>query len=158
MKIELTETEIIHIMDSLRLRCQDLRDCDDAESTDLANELEDLEHDLFEASARPADWTEDLEPTEIVICDAETRMFNAGVEAREQMKERNRLMDLLDSQGGRSIELAEQIDQLDAQMKASSRAAERRALNFSAARDDGDLSETQKHDLWEKPSNDPVDW
>lgn len=43
------------------------------------------------------------------------------------------------------------------QAKASSRAATRRALNFSA-RDDGDLSETQKHDLWAKPSNDPADW
>ena len=139
----------------------------------------ELLHDLMEQAARPGEWNDpedpdlfmdpidfaakhDIEPDQIVICDAEinaeTQMFNAGVEAREQMKERNRLMDLLDSQGGRSIELAEQIDQLDAQMKASSRAAERRALNFSAARDDGDLSETQKHDLWEKPSNDPVDW
>ena len=86
MKIELTETEIIHIMDSLRLRVQDLRDCDDAETADLANELEELEHDLFEASARPGDWTEDLEPTEI----AETQMFNAGVEAREQVKATSR--------------------------------------------------------------------
>ena len=44
------------------------------------------------------------------------------------------------------------------QMKASSRAASRRALKFSGHRDDGDLSETQKHDLWSKPSNDPADW
>ena len=131
MKIELTETEIIHIMDSLRMRCQDLRDCDDAETADLANELEELEHDLFEASARPGDWTEDLEPTEIAegfsFSVAEDDMIQAGIDAREQAK-------------------------------ASSRAVERRALNFSAARDDGDLSETQKHDLWSKPSNDPADW
>ena len=131
MKIELTETEIIHIMDSLRLRVQDLRDCDDAETADLANELEELEHDLFEASARPGDWTEDLEPTEIAegfsFSVAEDDMIQAGIDAREQAK-------------------------------ASSRAVERRALNFSAARDDGDLSETQKHDLWSKPSNDPADW
>ena len=134
MKIELTETEIIHIMDSLRLRCQDLRDCDDAETADLANELEELEHDLFEASARPGEWNDPEDPDLFmdpvafaVRHDAETQMFNAGVEAREQVK-------------------------------ASSRAAERRALNFSAARDDGDLSETQKHDLWSKPGNDPADW
>ena len=131
MKIELTETEIIHIMDSLRLRCQDLRDCDDAETADLANELEELEHDLFEASARPGDWTEDLEPTEIAEelfeLSAEAQMIQAGIDAREQAK-------------------------------ASSRAAERRALNFSGQPKDGDLSETQKHDLWSKPSNDPADW
>ena len=108
----------------------------------------ELLHDLMEQAARPGEWNDpedpdlfmdpidfaakhDIEPDQIVICDAEinaeTQMFNAGVEAREKMK-------------------------------ATSRAAERRALNFSAARDDGDLSETQKHDLWEKPSNDPVDW
>ena len=131
MKIELTETEIIHIMDSLRLRCQDLRDCDDAETADLANELEELEHDLFEASARRDDWTEDVEPTEIAegfsFAVAEDHMIQAGIDAREQVK-------------------------------ASSRAASRRALNFSGHRDDGELSETQKHDLWSKPSNDPADW
>ena len=134
MKIELTETEIIHIMDSLRLRCQDLRDCDDAETADLANELEELEHDLFEASARPGDWTEDLEPTEIVdpsvnhtFTATEQSFIQAGIDAREQVK-------------------------------ASSRAAYRRALNFSGHRDDGELSETKKHDLWSKPSNDPADW
>ena len=108
----------------------------------------ELLHDLMEQAARPGEWNDpedpdlfmdpidfaakhDIEPDQIVICDAEinaeTQMFNAGVEAREKMK-------------------------------ATSRAAERRALNFSAARDDGDLSETQKHDLWEKPGNDPVDW
>ena len=131
MKIELTETEIIHIMDSLRMRCQDLRDCDDAETADLANELEELEHDLFEASARRDDWTEDVEPTEIAegfsFAVAEDHMIQAGIDAREQVK-------------------------------ASSRAASRRALNFSGHRDDGELSETQKHDLWSKPSNDPADW
>ena len=131
MKIELTETELIHIMDSLNERVKDLRDCDDPESLDLANELEELEHDLFEASARPVEWSEPRERDQIVICDAdinaETQMFNAGVEARERAK-------------------------------ASSRAAERRALNFCGDREDGDLSETQKHDLWSKPSNDPADW
>ena len=147
MKIELTETEIIHIMDSLRMRVQDLRDCDDAETADLANELEELEHDLFEASARPGEWNDpedpdlfmdpvdfaakhDIEPDQIVICDAEvnaeTQMFNSGVKAREKMK-------------------------------ATSRAAERRALNF-AGRDDSERSEVQDHDVWAKPSNDPADW
>ena len=119
MKIELTETEIIHIMDSLRLRCQDLRDCDDAETADLANELEELEHDLFEASARPGDWTEDLEPTEIAEelfeLSAEAQMIQAGIDAREQVK-------------------------------ATSRAAARRDFNLRGP--DPRLSATQCHDLW----------
>jgi hypothetical protein len=139
MKIELTETEVIHIMDSLRVRINDLRGeaarCGFEESADLADELEELEHDLFEASARPGDWTE----PDLVICDAEinagvnhdqriaeTQMFNAGVEAREKMK-------------------------------ATSRAADRRALNFRVPGDD-DRSEVQDVDVWDKPSNDPADW
>ena len=40
---------------------------------------------------------------------------------------------------------------------ATSRAADRRALNFSSG-EDGERSETQKHDLWAKPANDPADW
>ncbi len=148
MKIELTETEIIHIMDSLRVRINDLRgevaQWGGAETADLANELEELEHDLFEASARPGDWTEDLEPTEIaesewsdpedpdlfmdpvdfaVKHDAETQMFNAGVEARAQVKE-------------------------------TSRAAQRR--NFNLKGPDRKLSKTQTHDLWNP--NDPKNW
>ena len=134
MKIELTETEIIHIMDSLRMRVQDLRDCDDAETADLANELEELEHDLFEASARRDDWTEDVEPTEIAegstFTIAEEDFIDAGIRAREQVK-------------------------------ASSMAASRRAQRFGEfeVQPEGrGLSETQKHDLWSKPSNDPADW
>ncbi len=132
MKIELTETEIIHIMDSLRLRCQDLRDCDDAGSTDRANELEDLEHDLFEASARRDDWTEDLEPTEIgeelFELSAEASMIQSGINAR-------------------------------AQVKASSRAAERRRQafgEFDVSKPDRKLSETQRFDLWD--DRDPKNW
>ena len=131
MNIDLTETEVIHIMDSLRVRINDLRGeagrCGFEESADLADELEELEHDLFEASARPGDWTD---PISIAVCDAEvnaeTQMFNAGVEAREKMK-------------------------------ATSRAADRRALNFDSA-EVTDRSEAQEHDVWEKPTNDPADW
>ena len=129
MKIDLTETEVIHIMDSLRVRINDLRGeagrCGFEESADLADELEELEHDLFEASARPADWTD---PISIAVCDAEinaeTQMFNAGVDAREKMK-------------------------------ATSRAAGRRALNF-AGRDDSERSEMQDVDVWD--ANDPSNW
>jgi hypothetical protein len=141
MKIELTETEIIHIMDSLRLRVQDLRDgaaqweCGgfiDAETADLANELEELEHDLFEASTRRDDWTEDLEPTEIgeelFELSAEASMIQAGINAR-------------------------------AEVKASSRAAERRRQafgEFDVSKPDRQLSDQQLVDVWNP--NDPTNW
>ena len=129
MKIDLTETEVIHIMDSLRVRINDLRGeagrCGFEESADLADELEELEHDLFEASARPGDWTD---PISIAVCDAEinaeTQMFNAGIDAREKMK-------------------------------ATSRAAGRRALNFAQS-DDSERSEMQDVDVWD--ANDPKNW
>ena len=129
MNIDLTETEVIHIMDSLRVRINDLRGeagrCGFEESADLADELEELEHDLFEASARPGDWTD---PISIAVCDAEinaeTQMFNARVDAREKMK-------------------------------ATSRAAGRRALNFAQS-DDSERSEMQDVDVWD--ANDPRNW
>ena len=86
----------------------------------------ELLHDLMEQAARPGDWTEDLEPTEI----AEDHFVQAGIDAREQVK-------------------------------ASSRAADRRAQRFGefeVGRDSREPSEIQKHDLWSKPSNDPADW
>ena len=133
MKIELTETEIIHIMDSLRMRVQDLRDCDDAESADLANELEELEHDLFEASARRDDWTADVEPTEIgegfSFSVTENDFIQAGIKAREKAK-------------------------------SSSRAAARRAQRFGefeVGPESREPSEVQRHDLWDRP-NDPTKW
>ena len=128
MKIELTETELIHIMDSLNERVKDLRDCDDPESRDLANELEELEHDLFEALARPGDWTEDVEPTEI----AENVMFNAGVTAREQVKK--------DSQ--------QRFGEFDVgTSKAADRRNQRMMKGTASPIDNGS---------W--PLNDPVDW
>ena len=68
--------------------------------------------------------------------------------------------DLDDGLTGRTFEIAEDhfIDagiQAREQAKASSRAAERRALNFSA-RDDRPRSETQQVDVWD--ANDPKNW
>ena len=136
MKVELTDRDIQLLLECISTNINTIkRRHSDRNSmvAELLNELEDLSVDLLEASAQRLDWDdpEDPDPISIAVCDteinAETQMFNAGVEAREQLK-------------------------------ASSRAAERRALNFSGHRDDGDLSETQKHDLWSKPSNDPADW
>ena len=132
MKIELTETEIIHIMDSLRVRINDLRgevaQWGGAETADLANELEELEHDLFEASARPGDWTEDLEPTEI----AEPEWSDP--------EDPDLFMD--------PVAFAVKHD------KGTSRACERR--NFNLKGPDPKLSKTQMHDVWD--ANDPRNW
>ena len=114
LNIRVTERELDLIMDLLHeagLRT----DADGQPAIEIC-------HDLMEQSGRVID---EIEPTEIVICDAEARMFNAGVDAREQVK-------------------------------ASSRAAERRALNFSA-RDDSNRTDQQRHDVWERP-NDPTKW
>ena len=125
MKIELTDNEIIHLMDALDARIEDLDDTltfgDDPMIQDQIGEMRDLATDLFEAVSRQDDgWGIDAE------VNAETQMFNAGVEAREKMK-------------------------------ATSRAADRRALNL-ASPDSDDRSEVQAVDVWDKPSNDPADW
>ena len=80
--IDLTDTELVHIMDSLHERAKDLRDCDDPESLDLANELEELEHDLLEHHARHDDpsWQQS----------AEARFIQAGIDAREAIKAQRR--------------------------------------------------------------------
>jgi len=94
----------------------------------------ELLHDLMEQAARPGEWNDPEDPDllmdQIVICDAEINAETQMFNAGVKARE---------------------------QAKASSRAAERRALNFST-REAGDRSETQKHDLWSKPSNDPADW
>ncbi len=149
MKIDLTETEIIHLMDALDARIEDLDDTltfgDDPMIQDQIGEMRDLATDLFEAISRQDDgWIDpddpdlfmdpvnfaakhDIDPSQIVICDAE---INAET--------------------------------------ATSRAADRRALKFSppgqGAKGDKpapqpkDRSEMQDVDVWEKPANDPVDW
>ena len=86
----------------------------------------ELLHDIMEQTARQDDW--DLEPTDL---------------------------------NGRTFSIAED-DFIDAgiqareQAKATSRAAERRALNFSA-RDDSNRSDQQRVDIWDRP-NDPLKW
>ena len=92
----------------------------------------ELLHDLMEQAARPDDWTEDLEPTEIgeelFELSAEATMIQAGIDAR-------------------------------AQVKASSRAAERRRQafgEFDVSKPDRKLSETQRFDLWD--DRDPKNW
>ena len=127
MKIDLTETEIIHLMDALDARIEDLGDTltfgDDPMIQDQIGEMRDLATDLFEAVSRQDDgWGIDAE------VNAETQMFNAGVEAREKMK-------------------------------ATSRAADRRALNLASPNAD-DRSEVQALDVFtcEWNPSDPKNW
>ena len=90
-------------------------------------------HDLMEQSGNAVD----LDPTDIdegltgrTFEVAEDHFIQAGIDAREQAK-------------------------------ASSRAADRRAQRFGEFEvqpESRELTETQKHDLWSKPSNDPADW
>ena len=103
-------------------------------TADLIQELGEMDMDIREQAFRNDGWDDPedpdlfMDPVDFAVKhDAETQMFNAGVEAREKMK-------------------------------ATSRAAERRALNFDGSHDESDRSELQGHDVWDKPSNDPVDW
>ena len=85
MKIELTETEITHIMDALDGRIEDLRDTlaldADPMIEDEIAELTDLSMDLFEAMSRPEDPFSGSP-----VVDAALDMMQAGIDAREQVK------------------------------------------------------------------------
>jgi chromosome segregation ATPase len=137
MNIDLTDREIELMMGALGTNIETIKrrhDPTDAMIADLINELSELETDLREALHRQDDgWGIDAE------INAETQMFNAGVDAREQVK-------------------------------ATSRAADRRALKFvppgqgtkgdRPAPKPKERSEAQKHDVFEDGWNpdDPRNW
>ena len=85
MKIELTETEITHIMDALDARIEDLKTAamfgNANEIEDEIAELTDLSMDLFEAMSRPEDPFSGSP-----VVDAALDMVQAGIDAREQVK------------------------------------------------------------------------
>ena len=88
MKIELTETEIVHILDALTDRINVLGG---AEDTPMVNdeiaELEELSFDLFESMSRhDDDWGREND----AIPDAAAAMIEAGIDAREQVKASSR--------------------------------------------------------------------
>ena len=92
MKIELTETEITHIMDALDARIEDLNN---AAMFGGANEIEDeiaelteLCMDLFEAMSRPEDPFSGSP-----VVDAALDMVQAGIDAREEVKATSRAAD-----------------------------------------------------------------
>ena len=117
LNIRVTERELDLIMDLLH-EAGERPDAD-------GNPAIELCHDLMEQSGR---WAE-IEPTEIVICDAETRMFNAGIEAREQVK---------------------------ASSMAADRRAQRFG-EFEVKPEAREPSEVQRHDLWDRP-DDSTNW
>jgi len=91
MKIELTETEITHIMDALDGRVEELRDTlalgADPMIEDEIAELTDLSMDLFEAlSRKDDDWGRDND----AVPDAALDMIQAGIDAREVVKASSR--------------------------------------------------------------------
>ena len=89
MKIELTETEITHIMDALDARIEDLKTAamfgNANEIEDEIAELTDLSMDLFEAMSRPEDPFSGSP-----VVDAALDMVQAGIDAREQVKASSR--------------------------------------------------------------------
>jgi len=130
IKLTAREIDLLHQCISTNMETVKRRhDTDDPMILDLLAELGELSDDLLEQRFNPKD--PDLLMDQIVICDAE-------INAEAQMF----------NAGVKARET----------MKATSRAASRRALNFSRQPEDGERSETQKVDVWAKPSNDPADW
>jgi len=126
VNIDLTDREIELLMGCIGTNIETIKrrhNPTDPMIAELIEELFELETDLREALHRQDDGWGDPDDPGLVICDAETRMFNAGVEARERMK-------------------------------ATSRAAERRALNFVGQSDDD--TEAQGVDGWNP--DDPKNW
>ena len=136
MNIDLTEREIELLMMCIETNIETIKrrhDENDPEIADLIFELQDLDTDLWELTARPCQTRPDpdLDTTDLDLVGrtfevAEEHFIDAGIQAREKMK-------------------------------ATSKAATRRALNFSVrVRADDDLSETQRIDVWNP--NDPSNW
>ena len=89
MKIELTKTEITHIMDALDARIEDLTDSlatvGDPMIEDEIDALTELCMDLFEAVNRPEDPFSGSP-----VVDAALDMVQAGIDAREEVKATSR--------------------------------------------------------------------
>jgi len=152
MNIDLTNREIELLMGCIGTNIETVKrrhDPADPMIAELIEELFELETDLREALHRRDDFgvhavdvevnTENtidpedpdlfMDPVEFAVKhDAETQMFNAGVEAREKVKANK--------------------------APAVSRAQDRRTFNMK--RRDSRLSKTQTHDVWD--ANDPKNW
>ena len=141
MKIDLTDREIELLMGCIGTNIETIRrrhDPTDPMVAELLEELFELETDMREALHRKGDGWGDPDDPGLVICDAETRMFDVGVEAREQVKATSRAAER------RALKF---VPPGPLGAKASRPAPK-----------PSERSEVQEHDVWSKPPNDPVDW
>jgi hypothetical protein len=104
IKLTAREIDLLHQCISTNIETVKRRHDVTGSTADLIQELGELSDDLLEQRFRPEDpdlfmdpvdfaVRHDTDPSDLVICDAETRMFNAGGEAREKMKATSRAAD-----------------------------------------------------------------
>ena len=131
LNIKLTGREIDLIQQCISTNIETVKrrhDPADCMIAELLTELSDLSIDLLEQACRPGDWNEPEGPE-----DLSGQTFTVAED------------DFIDA----GIQAREQA-------KASSRAAERRTLNFCGQPKDRKLSKTQIHDVWD--ASDPKNW
>jgi hypothetical protein len=104
IKLTAREIDLLHHCIGTNIETVKRRHDVTGSTADLIQELGELSDDLLEQRFNPEDpdlfmdpvdfaVKHDTDPSDLVICDAETRMFNAGVEAREKMKATSRAAD-----------------------------------------------------------------
>ncbi len=133
--IKLTAREIDLIQQCISTNVETVKrrhDPTDVMIAELLTELSDLSIDLLEQFARPGEWTDEPHPTDM----------NGGMSGRTFSVAESDFID----HGIRAREM----------QKSTSRAADRRALNFSGQPEDRKLSKAQTHDVWD--ANDPKNW
>ena len=153
VKLTAREIDLIHQCISTNMETVKRRhDPSDPMIRELLAELGELSDDLLEQRFRPEDPDLFMDPVDFAAkhdIDLVQRCRDEGINAGIN-REGEVFVVAEDDFIQRGMDAREQA-------KANSRAAERRALNFSSG-EDGERSETQKHDLWGKPANDPADW
>ena len=138
VKLTAREIDLIHQCISTNMETVKRRhDPNDPMIGELLAELGELSDDLLEQRFRPEDPDLFMDPVDF-----------AAKHDTEDL-------------AGRTFEVAEDHfiqagTDARQRVKASSRAAERRALNFSGQPQDRKLSKTQTHDVWD--ANDPKNW
>jgi hypothetical protein len=144
--MDLTDREIELLMAALGAHIGTLEQHPNAKTPQLAElitELFELETDLREALHRQDDGWGDPDDPDLLMDPVDfAAKHDTGVNHDRHIAETQMF--------NAGVEAREK-------MKATSRAAGRRALKFSSG-EDGERSETQKVDVWAKPPNDPVDW
>ena len=142
IKLTAREIDLLHQCISTNMETVKRRhDPNDPMIAELLTELRDLSIDLLEQQARPGEWNDPEDP--------DLFMDPVDFAAKHDPLVNRTFTVSEDDFIKQGIEAREQA-------KASSRAAARRDFNLRGP--DRKLSDAQRHDVWEKPSNDPVDW